>query len=294
MTLIAAFGAIETGLIYSLVAIGAYISFRLLRFPDLSVDGTFALGGAVAAVLIIGGYDPYAATIAAALAGSLAGLVTAWLYAFLGFLPLLAGILVMISLYSINIRIMGGPNLPLINSPTIYTPFSDLGIPFYVVYPAVILVFVLIAKLLIDRFLLADMGYGLRATGTNPGLAQSHGIRTKRMVLLGLAAANGLTALGGAMFAQANGNSDVAMGIGVVVIGIASLLVGEALMPMRHVIWRTLACIVGAIVYRLAVAVALEADILRLEAYDLNLITAVLVVFALLIPRLRRWLPQVR
>jgi len=293
MNTVALFGAIETGLVYSLVAIGAFISFRLLRFPDLSVDGTFALGGAVAAVLIISGVNPYLATAVAVLAGGAAGLVTAWLYAFLGFLPLLAGILVMIALYTINIRIMGAPNLPLISSASIYTPLVDRGLAFFYAYPIVVGAVVIIAKLAIDRFLLSRTGFALRATGTNPSLAQAHGIRTRAMILTGLAAANGLTALAGAMFAQSAGNADVSMGIGVVVIGIASLLIGEALLPTRRIVLMTLACIIGAIIYRLAVAFALEADFLHLQAYDLNLITAILVVLALLLLRFRGRLSRI-
>jgi putative tryptophan/tyrosine transport system permease protein len=287
MNIVALFGAVETGLTYSLVAIGALISFRLLRFPDLSVDGTFALGGAVTAVLIISGVDPYLATAAAILAGCLAGLVTAWLYAFLGFLPLLAGILVMISLYTINIRIMGGPNLPLISSGSIYSPLVDHGVPFYQAYPAIGVVIVMAAKLVVDRFLLSQTGFALRATGTNPALAQAHGIRTRVMFLLGLSAANGLTALAGALFAQSAGSADVSMGVGVVIQGIASLLIGEALLASRRIFVMTGACIFGALLYRLVVALALEADFLHLQAYDLNLITAVLVVLALLLPRFR-------
>jgi putative ABC transport system permease protein len=293
MNIVALYGAIETGLTYSLVAIGALISFRLLRFPDLSVDGTFALGGAVAAVLIIAGVNPYLATAAAILAGSLAGLVTGWLYAFLGFLPLLAGILVMISLYTINIRIMGAPNLPLISSGSIYSPLVDRGIPFFQAYPIVVAIAVIAAKLVVDRFLLSRTGFALRATGTNPALAQAHGIRTRLMILAGLAAANGLTAFAGALFAQSAGNADVSMGVGVVIIGIASLLIGEALLPSRRIVLMTLACIIGALIYRLAVAFALEADFLHLQAYDLNLITAILVVIALLLLRFRGRLSRI-
>ncbi|MGN6772535.1 MAG: ABC transporter permease [Rhizobiaceae bacterium] len=286
------FGALETGLTYSLVAIGAMISFRLLRFPDLSVDGTFALGGAVAAVLIVSGVDPYVATIAAIFAGCVAGMVTATLYAFLGFLPLLAGILVMIALYTVNIRIMDAPNLSLITSDNIYAPLVDRGMPFYEAYPAVIAAVVFLATLLINRFLVSSLGYGLRATGTNPTLAQAHGIRTRVMFLIGLGIANGLTALAGAIFAQSTGNADVSMGVGVVVIGIASLLIGEAVLPSRQIAVMTLACILGAIIYRLAVAVALAAGFLHLQAYDLNLITALLVVVALLLPRFRTHLTR--
>lgn len=292
MSAIAFFGALETGLVYSLVAIGAFVSFRLLRFPDLSVDGTFALGGAVAGVLLVHGVDPYLATLLAAVAGAGGGLVTAWLYVGLGFLPLLSGILVMISLYTINIRIMGGPNLALISADTIFSPLTERGLSFYLAYPLVIAVVVLLAKLAVDRLLLSEVGAGLRATGTNARLAQAHGIRTGRMFMLGLALANGLTALAGAMFAQTAGNADVAMGVGVVIIGIASLLVGEAILPARRIFFMTLACIAGAVLYRLAVAVALEIDFLNLEAYDLNLMTALLVVVALLMPRMRRHWPQ--
>jgi putative ABC transport system permease protein len=168
MSLIASLGAIEIGLIFGLVALGVYLSFRVINFPDLTVDGSFPLGGAVAAALIVAGIDPFAATAAAIVAGAAAGALTAWLNVRLRIMQLLASILVMIALYSINLRVMGKPNVALINDPTVFTLFEFTALPDYVLKPLVLLVIVIVAKILIDLFFASETGLAMRATGGNP------------------------------------------------------------------------------------------------------------------------------
>lgn len=288
MSLIALLGAVETGLLFGLVALGIFLSFRVLQFPDLTVDGSFPLGAAVAATLIVSGWNPWLATLAALLAGAAAGLVTAWMNVRLGILHLLASILTMIALYSVNLRIMGRPNISLLMEPTVFTPLEALPLPGYVRLPLVLLGVVLLVKWLLDRFLGSERGLAMRATGMNPRMARAQGIGTGAAVLAGMALSNALVGLAGALFAQSQGSADVTMGVGVIVVGLAAVIGGEALLPPRTLFWATLGCLVGSVVYRLAVALALNADFIGLKAQDLNLITAVLVVAALLLPGMRR------
>lgn len=288
MSLIALLGAVETGLLFGLVALGIFLSFRVLQFPDLTVDGSFPLGAAVAATLIVSGWNPWLATLAALLAGAAAGLVTAWMNVRLGILHLLASILTMIALYSVNLRIMGRPNISLLMEPTVFTPLEALPLPGYVRLPLVLLGGVLLIKWLLDRFLASERGLAMRATGMNPRMARAQGIGTGAAVLAGMALSNALVGLAGALFAQSQGSADVTMGVGVIVVGLAAVIGGEALLPPRTLFWATLGCLAGSVVYRLAVALALNADFIGLKAQDLNLITAVLVVAALLLPGMRR------
>lgn len=287
MSTIALLGAIEIGLVFGLVALGVYLSFRVLQSPDLTVDGSFPLGAAVAATLIVHRVDPWLATLAAALAGALAGLATAWLNLHLRILNLLASILTMIALYSINLRIMGRPNVALLGEQTVLSALQDRAIPAYVLTPLAFAVAVFAIKWLLDRFLTSELGLALRATGANPRMARAQGIRTERAILLGMALSNALVALAGALFAQSQGSADVTMGVGVIVVGLAAVIGGEALLDPRTVAWATTACILGSLLYRSLVALALNADFLGLQAQDLNLITAVLVAAALVLPRLR-------
>ncbi|WP_368922270.1 ABC transporter permease [Comamonas aquatica] len=292
MSLFSLFGAIEIGLIFALVALGVYISFRLLRFPDLTVDGSFPLGGAVCAVLIAAGTNPWIATLAATAAGAVAGMVTGWLNVKLKIMDLLASILMMIALYSVNLRIMGGPNVPLINDPTIFNLLQPAGMEDYVFRPLLLLVIVVAAKLALDWFFATERGLAIRATGSNPRMARAQGVNTGAMILLGMAVSNGLVGLAGAMFVQTQGGSDISMGIGTIVIGLAAVIVGESILPSRKIIWATLAVVVGAIVYRFFIAAALNSDFIGLKAQDLNLVTAVLVTIALVIPQLKRKLSR--
>ena len=292
MSLFSLLGAIEIGLIFALVALGVYISFRLLRFPDLTVDGSFPLGGAVCAVLIAAGYNPWVATLAATAAGAAAGMLTGWLNVKLKIMDLLASILMMIALYSVNLRIMGGPNVPLINDPTIFNMLQPEGMEDYVFRPLLLLVIVVAAKLALDWFFATQRGLAIRATGSNARMARAQGVNTGGMILLGMAVSNGLVGLAGAMFVQTQGGSDISMGIGTIVIGLAAVIVGESILPSRKIIWATLAVVIGAIVYRFFIAAALNSDFIGLKAQDLNLVTAVLVTIALVIPQLKRKLSR--
>ena len=287
MSLFAFLGAIEIGLLFGLVALGVYLSFRVLDFPDLTVDGSLPLGAAVAATLIVAGVAPILAPVAATIAGAGAGLVTAWLNVRLRILHLLASILTMIALYSINLRIMGKPNQPLLGEITVFSPLEALGIPYYWGNIIVLGLVVAAAKLLVDRFLLSETGLAMRATGANPRMARAQGINTNRLILLGMAISNALVALAGALFAQLQGGADITMGVGVIVIGLASVIIGEAILPGRLVVLATLACVAGSVVYRLVVGLALNADFIGLQAQDLKLITAVLVVLAMTLPGVR-------
>ena len=292
MSLFSVLGAIEIGLIFSLVALGVFISFRLLRFPDLTVDGSFPLGGAVCAILISTGTNPWLATLAGTAAGAVAGLITGWLNVKLKIMDLLASILMMIGLYSVNLRIMGGPNVPLINDPTLFTILQPESVPDYVMRPIIMLGFVIVAKLALDWFFATERGLAIRSTGSNARMARAQGVNTGGMILLGMAISNGLVGLAGALFVQTQGGSDISMGIGTIVIGLAAVIVGETILPSRKIIWATLAVVLGAVVYRFFIAAALNIDAIGLKAQDLNLVTAVLVTVALVIPQIKKKLKR--
>lgn len=288
MSLIASLGAIEIGLIFGLVALGVFLSFRIINFPDLTVDGSFPLGGAVAAALIVAGWNPFAATAAAILAGALAGYLTAWLNVRLRIMQLLASILVMIALYSVNLRVMGKPNIALIDEPTVFSMVAFGGMPDYVLKPLVLLVIVVAAKVLLDLFFASEAGLAMRATGGNARMARAQGISTDRQTVWGLALSNALVALAGALFVQSQGGADISMGIGTIVVGLAAVIIGETILPARSLVITTLACVLGAVLYRFFIALALNSDFIGLKAQDLNLVTAVLVAFALLVPGYKR------
>jgi len=287
MSQVAFLGALELGLIYGLVALGVFLSFRVLSFPDLTVDGSFPLGAAVAASAIVAGLDPYLGTLMAMLAGALAGLVTAILNVRFHILHLLASILTMIALFSINLRVMGRPNIALLTEPTVLTPLVPLGLWMPVLKVLAVGAVALVASLLLIRFLASDYGLAMRATGANPRMAQAQGVRTGPTILVGMALSNALVALAGALFAQTAGFADISIGTGTIVVGLAAVIVGETILPSRHIGVVVLACLVGSILYRLAVALALNSDILGLTASDLNLVTAVLVGLALILPGAR-------
>ncbi|QDF96088.1 ABC transporter permease [Azoarcus sp. DD4] len=290
MSLYSLLGALEIGLIFSLVALAVLISFRLLRFPDLTVDGSFPLGGAVAATMIAAGHDPFTATVVATIAGAAAGLVTGWLNVRLRIMDLLASILMMIALYSINLRVMGKPNVPLITEPTVFTVLQMESVADYVFRPLLLIGVVVVTKLALDWFFTTQIGLGMRSTGSNPRMARSQGVNTGWMILGGMALSNALVGMAGALFAQTQGGADISMGVGTIVIGLAAVIVGESILPSRKLFFATLAVIVGAIVYRFFIALALNSDFIGLQAQDLNLVTAVLVTVALVLPMLkRRW-----
>jgi putative ABC transport system permease protein len=284
LSLYALIGAVETGLLFALVALGSYLTFNVLDFPDLTVEGSFPLGAAVSAKLMISGVDPWTASLAGGVAGCLAGLATAFLNLKLRILHILAGILTAIALYSVNLRIMDRPNIGLINMETVYSLVEKLGVPSLYAPLVLLLVVVLVCKGLLDLFLATGWGLAMRAAGANPRMATANGVRVNRMILIGLAIANGLTGLAGALFAQMLGAADVSMGIGVIVVALAAVIGGTALMPSRAVPMLTLACVLGSVLYRLALAVALNTPAIGLTASDVNIVTAVLVAIALCAP----------
>jgi putative ABC transport system permease protein len=288
VSLIAFWGAVELGLVFAFVAIGVYLSFRVLDFPDLTVDGSFPLGAAVAAVLIIAGVNPWLAAAAAMVAGAIAGLVTATLNVRFRILNLLASILTMIALFSVNLRVMGKPNVALINAETMISPFFGLGLRDFYVRPLFVGILVVVAVIVVWRFLESDAGLSMRATGANARMARAQGVDTNRQIYLGIALSNALVALGGALFAQTNGFADVTSGVGTIVVGLAAVIIGETLFGARGILMALIGCVLGSILYRIAIQLALSSDILGLQASDLNFVTALLVTVALVLPRLRR------
>ncbi len=287
MSAFAFFGALEIGLIYGLVALGVYLTFRVLDFPDLSVDGSFPMGAAVAATAIVAGINPWVATGLAMIAGAMTGWVTAFLTVRFGILNLLASILTMIAAFSINIRIMGRPNLALIGEDTILTPFEAMGDPMYI-RPLVVGVLVLLSALFIVRLLNSDFGLGLRATGVNARMVAAQGGSTAFYTYFGLALSNGFVGFAGALFAQTNSFADVTSGVGTIVVGLAAVILGQTLIPGRRIWVAVVAVILGSVLYRLAVAFALSSGMFGLQASDLNLVTAVLVAIALIMPRMKK------
>ncbi len=292
MSLFASLGALELGFIYSLVALGVFISFKVLRFPDLTVDGTFATGGAVAALMISQGGDPFIACIVAMVVCGFAGMVTGWLNVKLGIMDLLASILMMTALYSINLRIMDGPNIPLIVSDTVFSLTQFSFLEDYHWRPMLLAIVVIVVKFLMDWFFATETGLAMRSTGSNLRMARAQGISTDRMVMLGMAISNSLVGLGGALFVQSQGGADISMGIGTIVIGLAAVIIGQSIITARRFIYITLAVIVGAILYRFFIALALNSDFIGLKAQDLNLVTAVLVTVGLILPKLKHKLKK--
>lgn len=273
--------AIELGLLFALMALGVYITFRILNFPDLTVDGSFTTGGGIAALMIINGYAPWLATFAAFAGGVIAGAITGLLHTKGKINGLLAGILMMVALYSINLRIMGSPNISVLQVDTIFTNVSPI---------AFMIVFVVVIKLLLDAFLKTDLGLALRATGDNDRMISSLGANTDHAKMIGVSLSNGLVATSGALVTQQSGFADISYGVGMIVIGLASVIIGEAIFGRKTVFRATLAVILGSIVYRIVVALALRVKFL--EASDVKLITAVIVVIALVFPTVWRSLRQ--
>jgi len=283
------------GLVYGFVAIGVYITFRVLAFPDLTVDGSFPLGGAVAAVLIINGVNPWLATLAALGAGMVAGLGTSLLNTKLRINALLAGILMMVALYSINLMIMGRANIPLLREVTIFEQVAQFFNVSKTIILSIVSMVILAAVILaiLNWFLHTEIGLALRSTGENQQMVRGLGGDTDMTTILGVSISNGLVALSGAVIAQNQGFSDVGMGIGMIILGLASVIIGEGIFRPKNITTILLAVMGGAFLYRLFISVALR---LGLPPTNLKLITAVLVIIALAIPfvqkRIRHeWIP---
>ena len=275
-------GSVELGLIYAIMALGVFLSFRTLNTPDLTVDGSFVLGAACSAVIISGGGNAYVAVLVAFAAGCLAGSVTSLLATKLKIQPLLAGILVMLGLYSINLMIMGGKaNIPLMSVTTVFQALDPV-LGDTVLAPRASLFIALFIILLIQTlfylFLGTRLGLALRATGDNESMVRASGIDSDLTKLIGLAISNGMVAVSGALIAQYQSYADVGMGIGMVVIGLASVIIGEVVFGIRTLYRRLTAVILGSILYRLIIAVAL---MLGLPATALRLVSAIIVTIAL-------------
>lgn len=300
---ISMFGAVESGIIYAIMALGVYLTFRVLDFPDLTVDGSFVTGAAVAALSIINGIPPVIATVFAGLAGFLAGTLTGLIHAKGKVNALLSGILMMTALYSINLRILGQPTLSLHTETTIFDQLagfwatgidtalnnllSVLGLEHLPsTWGILIVMFIVtfIIKLITDYFLKTEVGLAIRAIGDNKRMIRSLSANTDNLTILGVALSNGLVALSGGLIAQLGGFADVGMGIGMIVIGLASVIIGEALFGTKTIARATLAVILGAVIYRMIVTLALRVDFL--ETGDMKLITAVIVIVALVTPKI--------
>ena len=281
--LLAVQGAASQGILWGIMALGVFITFKVLDFPDLTVDGSFALGGAVGSVLVCMNIDPLIALLAAFIAGSLAGAVTALLHTKLKIPGIFAGILTMIALYSVNIRIMGKANIPLLGVTTLMSrvaEFTGSGKSLSSLISGIAFSAAIIA--LLYWFFGTELGSAIRATGTNEYMIRAQGVNTENMKLIGLALSNGLTALSGALVAQSQGYADVGMGVGAIVIGLASIIIGDVIFGHRIAFWYTLAGVVlGSITYRIIIALVLQ---LGMKSTDLKLLTACLVALSLAIP----------
>jgi len=270
-------GSMELGIIYAIMALGVFISFRTLNIPDLTVDSSFALGAAVSAVMASIG-QPFIGLALAFLAGCFAGVFTALLTTKLKIQPLLSGILMMLALYSINLKVMGGkPNIPLLNKPVMFSFLQRLDLGKYAKLLFLVLILALIVVLLYF-FLKTKLGFALRATGDNDKMVRALGVNTDITIIIGLAVSNGLVALAGAIIAQYQSFADVSMGIGMVVIGLASVIIGEVLFSVKTLMRRLIAVALGAILYRLIITIALW---LGMPPTDLKLVSAVIVAAAL-------------
>ncbi|MBP3887257.1 MAG: ABC transporter permease [Cellulosilyticum sp.] len=276
-------GAISQGVLWGLMTLGVYITFKILNFADMSVDGSFALGGAVSAILIVKGMNPWLSLIPAVLMGMLAGGVTGVLHTKIKIPEILAGILTMIALYSINIRIMGQANTSLLGEDTVITSLSGISRASTNTLALVIGIIVSVLVIVILYwFFGTEVGSALRATGNNEYMVRALGANTDTMKIIGLMLGNGLVALSGAFVAQSQGYADVGMGQGTIVIGLASIIIGEVVFGNRFNFAYKLAAVVGgSIIYRIIIAVVLQ---LGMKSTDLKLLTAVIVAFALAMP----------
>ena len=277
-------GAYDQGLAYAGLALGTYLTLRVLNFPDLTVDGSFALGGGTAAVLITKGVPVPVALLVAFGFGALAGLVTGLIHTRLGVNDLFAGILTTTGLYSITLRLMGRSNIPLTDTPRGIDQLPDLSAGFDDEWGLALTLVVLGLVLLLALLLSTDFGLALRALGNNPTMARANGINQRRGLNIGIAAANGLVGLSGALVALFQGFADVTMGIGSLILGLGMVIIGESILRPRTVPVALIAAVAGAVVFRGLIAVALA---LGLEPVDLKLVTAVLLLVALAAGRLR-------
>ncbi len=278
-------GALAQGLAFAFLAWGVFLAFRVLRFADISVDGTFTLGAAAGAVMLLNDFSPGMALTVAFCAGAAAGCITGLIHTRFGVADLLAGILTMTALYSVNLRVMGRANINLGDVPTIVTPLSQR-------YPAlgndmlwliVLVAIVLVAWFVFAMLLRTDYGLALRATGDGPAMANAQGVDTRLTITAGLALSNGLAATAGALMMMFQGLADIGMGIGSLVMGLAAVILGESFFGRRAIPFLLMGVVGGSILFRILVAFALQS---KLDPNDLKLATAIFVLAALTIPKL--------
>jgi len=289
----------EQGFLFSFLAFGVLLTFRFFRFPDLTAEGSYPLGGAVVATLLVAGLNPFVATGVAIAAGVTAGIITALIHTKLKINPIIAGIITMTANYSIMLRVMGRSNIPLLKVDTVFdvvlAPIeAGRGHPLVLLeksIPTIVFLAILLGtvSLLYWWFLRTDLGLAVRATGENEAMIRSLGVNTDNTKIVGVSISNGLIALSGALVAQNHGFADVGMGIGVLVAGAAAVLIGESIFGDRTVGWWIVASIVGILIYRLLVALALRVG---LRPTDLKLITAALLLLALSVPKWRTQLTK--
>ncbi|MDF2522734.1 MAG: transporter permease [Clostridiales bacterium] len=284
-------GAVSLGLVWAIMTIGVYITYRILDIADLTVEGSIAMGAAIAATAISSGMNPFAATILALLGGLAAGLVTGLLHTQLKIPALLAGILTMIALYSINLRIMGKANVSLLRMDTVFTPFVKIGLSSNVAVIVLGLLCVLGVVFILYWFFGTEIGSAIRATGDNPHMVRAQGINTNVMIIIGLVISNGLVAISGALIAQSQSFADVQMGTGSIVIGLASVIIGEVLFGKKNFFSRLISLVLGAVTYRIIIAAVLK---LGMPANDLKLFTAITVAIALALPMFKSYLHPIK
>ncbi|WP_127135980.1 ABC transporter permease [Veillonella sp. 3913] len=282
---------IAQGLLWALLALGVFITFRILDVADLTVEGSFPMGAAISAVLITMGVNPWITVIVAGIGGMVAGAVTGWIHTKLKIPALLAGILTMIALYSVNLHIMGKANISLLRMDTVYSAIHSMGISNAVALTTIGIVVTVVVGLFLFWFFGTELGTSIRATGVNPQMIRAQGVNTDSMIVLGLLLSNGFVAVSGALIAQSQGFADIGMGVGTIVIGLASVIIGEVLFASSSVVRKLfgnssfvlslVAVVFGSIIYRIVIATVLY---LGMPPNDLKLFTAILVALALSLP----------
>lgn len=277
-------GAVSLGFLYSFMTIGIFITFRVYDFPDITVDGSFTTGAAAAAVLITAGVHPIPAVVAGFFVAAAAGTITALIHTRLNVNGLLAGILVMTGLYSINLHIMGRSNIPLLNQTTLFTQLENLnpGLPSEIWICLCLAVVMAFLWITVSLFFKTDLGITMRITGNNPTMAGANGVNVNRMKMLGIALANGFVGISGALVAQYQGFADIGMGIGTVVIGLASVIIGEAVLKKRSIYFKILSVFIGSVIFRFMIAFAL---FVGMNPIDLKLLTALFVLVTLVVSK---------
>ena len=268
--------SLEIGIIYGIIAMGIYVSFRIIDFPDLTCDGSFVLGAACSGMLIKSGYNAYLGLIFALIAGLFAGFVTGVLKSYLKISALLSGILVAFMLYSINLRIMADmPNIPLMGASNIFIENNLL----------ILVIIFLLVFALVGYLFSTDFGLGIIAIGQNTRLAKNYGINVKKITILTIMLSNALIALGGAVFSQYQGFVDIGSGVGTIIVAFTSVIIGEHILPYKSIWIKLISCLLGSVIYRLFINFALHSDYLGIKTSDLNLITGLLIIIIMALPK---------